>query len=348
MIRRFAISLLCCLLALTLSAQRRKSKKDIEPKPQVLEVLPELPDAISGDSAHLAFQISPLSAKGLLSQQIRDALKALDQQRHGATIIKLRAFVAGSGDLRRVKDIVAEEFTERHLPLPVLTTVQVGALPMVGAQVVIESMALDRRPANPSGIVLFSAVPAPDTTAALREFSASVESAGLKPANILKITCFLGDLNGSGRADVIAAFPAASINLVQMQRLGIEPQAACEGVGRMESPPPTSISFSKRSAILNSPKMVFTGAQMVFRDQPADVSLAFQRLARTMQTLGVGYKNVVWAGAYALSLTDAKQLADLQWDFLDRNKPPSGTSLLFEGLPSGDATAAMEFIAVGN
>ena len=330
-----------------MSAQKRKSKKDIEPKPQVLEVLPELPDAISGDSARLIFQLSPLSAKGLLSQQIRDALKALDQLRHGATIIKLRAFVAGSGDLRRVKDIVAEEFTERHLPLPVVTTVQVGALPMTGAQVVIESIALDRRPANPSGIVLFSAVPALDTTAALREFSASVDSSRLKPANILKITCFLSDLNGSARTDVIAAFPAASVNLVQMQRLGIEPQAACEGVGRLESPP-ASVSFSKRSAILNSPKMVFTGAQMVFRDQPADVRLAFQRLARTMQTLGVGYKNVVWTGAYALSLANAKQLADLQWEFLDRDKPPAGTSLLFEGLPSGDATAALELIAVGN
>ena len=73
-----------------------------------------------------------------MSQQVRDALKALARLNHGATIVKVRAFVAGSGDLRRVKDIVAEEFTERKQPLPAVSTIQVGLLPLPGAQVVIE------------------------------------------------------------------------------------------------------------------------------------------------------------------------------------------------------------------
>ena len=82
--------------------------------------------------------MTPLSAKGLLSQQTRDALKGLLHSSHG-TIVKLRAFVAGSGDLRRVGEIAGEMFLEKHMPLPALTVVQVGALPLEGAQVVMEA-----------------------------------------------------------------------------------------------------------------------------------------------------------------------------------------------------------------
>ena len=99
--------------------------------------------------------MSPLSAKGLLSQQTRDALNALLHKNHG-TIIKLRAFVAGSGDLRRVGEIAGEIFTEKHEPLPVISVVQVGALPLTGAQVVIESIEADRKVVNPQGVAFFS------------------------------------------------------------------------------------------------------------------------------------------------------------------------------------------------
>ena len=135
-LRSLAAVLLSLTLASGLSAQK-KNKKDIEPPTQVLPPLPDPPDAVVAETARLSFQISPLSNKGLLSQQIRDALKALLRDNHGAQIVKLRAFVAGSGDLRRVQTIVAEEFTDRKLPLPVLSTIQVGALPMTGAQIAI-------------------------------------------------------------------------------------------------------------------------------------------------------------------------------------------------------------------
>ena len=82
---------------------------------------------------------------------MRDALRALQGRTRGATIVKLRAFVAGSGDLRRVRDLVSETFTERRQPLPVLSLVQAGALPLEGAQVVIESTALAKKEVNPSG-----------------------------------------------------------------------------------------------------------------------------------------------------------------------------------------------------
>jgi len=154
--RRLLILLLGLLLGGGLFAQKPKKKPDEEPRAQVLEVLPDTPEAVVADSRRLSFQVSPLSDKGLLSQQVRDALKALARLNHGATIVKVRAFVAGSGDLRRIKDIVAEEFTERKQTLPAVSTIQVGALPLPGAQVVIEAISSEKRVVNPSGVAFVS------------------------------------------------------------------------------------------------------------------------------------------------------------------------------------------------
>src|SRR5438477_9825831 len=113
-------------------------KKEKELETQTLPLPPEPPSAVIAETAKLTFHVSPLSAKGLLTQQVRDALKALDRANNGGTLVKLRAFVAGTGDMRRVAAIVSEEFSARKVPLPVVTTMQVGALPLEGAQVVLE------------------------------------------------------------------------------------------------------------------------------------------------------------------------------------------------------------------
>jgi len=54
---------------------------------------------------------------------------------------KIRAFVAGPGDVRRVRDLVSELFTERQKPLPSLSLIRSGGLPLEGAQVVLEAIA---------------------------------------------------------------------------------------------------------------------------------------------------------------------------------------------------------------
>ena len=120
-------------------------KKEKEPETQTLPLPPEPPAAVIAETDKLVFHVSPLSAKGLLTQQVHDALKALDRANGGATFVKLRAFVAGTGDMRRVATIVAEEFSDKKMPLPAVTTIQVGALPMEGAQVVIESISARER-----------------------------------------------------------------------------------------------------------------------------------------------------------------------------------------------------------
>ena len=83
-------------------AAKKKNADDIT---QTLE-LPKDPPAVAvGETSRLVFHVSPLSAKGLLSQQTRDALKAILKANGGAPVIHLRAFVAGSGDVRRVPQI---------------------------------------------------------------------------------------------------------------------------------------------------------------------------------------------------------------------------------------------------
>ena len=101
-----------------------------EVRPQVLELPKDPPQAVVVDTQRMAYYVSPLSAKGSLSQQVRDGLRTLVGSARGAGIVKIRAFVAGTGDMRRVQTIVSETFTERRQPLPALEVVQVGALPL--------------------------------------------------------------------------------------------------------------------------------------------------------------------------------------------------------------------------
>ena len=349
--RALVLSLLCVAMAASLSAQRKKkpNKKDIEPPTQVLEALPEPPEAISAETARLSFQLSPLSNKGLLSQQVRDALKALARDNHGAQIVKLRAFVAGSGDLRRVAAIVSEEFTDQKKTLPVVTTVQVGGLAMVGAQVEIEAVSVERRAVNPNGLALLPGVVAKDPAAAVAELKRSADAAGVNSANMLRVACFLSSLDDGDatRTAVSAAYPTAVTAVVQTQRQSLEPYAACEGAGRLPAAPARGVSVSARGALVNSPKLVFTTAKLVFKDEDSDVRLAFQRLNKALEPMMASGKDAVWEGNYALTRPSAAHIAIIENEFIDAARPPAGTSLLFEGLPSNDATAAIEWIAPG-
>jgi enamine deaminase RidA (YjgF/YER057c/UK114 family) len=313
------------------SAQKGKKKTD-EPVTQTLPALKDPPGAVSAETARLVFHVSPLSSKGLLSQQVRDALKALLHETHGATIVKLRAFVAGSGDMRRVSMIVSETFTEHKLPLPAVSTIEVGALPLEGSQVVIESVAVDKKTTNPNGLGFYSAQPVKQ----------------LHPlTGALRATCFLSSLDDLAKvmSTVAAAFPGAVVNFVQSQRLGFEALDVCEAVARLDRPPAQPLSFDKDAALVNTPKIVLTGTQMAFRDSDADLRLAFERLRKALEPLGVSYKDVFWSSAYPLTRPVEDKVRTMQQEFFDRLKPPAGTVLLFEGLPSLDATMAMDVIA---
>src|SRR5262249_8005619 len=150
-----ALAALACGIVLAAGPAPQKNKKETT---QTLQLPRELPNTAIGETRRLMFHVTPLSAKGLLSAQVRDALRALSRDTGSNTVLRIRAFVAGSGDLRRVRDLVSETFTDRKQPLPALSLVQSGGLPMEGAQVVLEAVSVSKKDVNPQGIVV---VPAP-------------------------------------------------------------------------------------------------------------------------------------------------------------------------------------------
>jgi enamine deaminase RidA (YjgF/YER057c/UK114 family) len=338
-----AAALLSVTLAFGVSAQKKKNKKDEEPPTQVLPPLPDPPDAVAAETARLSFQVSPLSNKGLLSQQVRDALKALLRDNHGAQIVKLRAFVAGSGDLRRVQTIMVEEFTDRRLALPALSTIQAGALPMIGAQVAIEATSVERRAVNPDGLVFLPAAGAKTAASAVDDLLARSSD-----EEMLRATCFLSSIDDAtpARTAAAAAFPGAAIDILQTQRQSVQPFAACEGVARPRPNFNIAGGVSRRGYV-RAPKIILTGTKLVFREEDADIRLAFQRLGKAMEPLGATFQDVFWTGVYPLTNPLATRIAVLRKEFLGGDAVPDPSPVLFEGLPSTDATAALELMAAG-
>jgi enamine deaminase RidA (YjgF/YER057c/UK114 family) len=268
---------------------------------------------------------------------------------HGGQIVKLRAFVAGTGDMRRVQTIVSEVFADKKLPLPALSTVQVGALPMEGAQVAMESISMDKKPVHARGLVFFAGQKGADSGAAVSALERSATAAGVSGAGMLRVTCFLSSLEQtqSARDAIARAFPSAAANLVQALRASAESAAVCEGVGdRFDGG--DAIFLSASAAKVSTAKLVFSGTQMAFRDQEADLRLAYQRLQRALEPLGVSYRDVVFTSTYPLTKGVAERFAAIGAEFFPREVKAPGTTLLFEGLPSLDASIAIEVVAAAS
>lgn len=335
-----------------------KKNEEKEPITQTLPALKDPPQAIAAETAQLVFRVSPLSNKGLMSQQVRDALKWLVHENHDAPIVKLRAFVAGSGDLRRVQTLVSETFTERKMNLPALSTIQVGALPADGAQVVVESIAAEKKTVNPNGLAFFSGQQSKDVRTSLTQLQNAVADAGVAPAAVLRVTCFLSTLDDARTARELmrGVFPNAAANFVQLQRVPLEPLAECEAVGRPDRAPAQPVELLNPAglaknpnysqiAIVNSPRIVFSGTQMAFGEQDGDIQLAFDRVQKEIGALGASSKDVFWTSVYPLTKPTADKIRSVRFQYFDAQHPPASTFLLFEGLPSLDASMAIEVMA---
>jgi len=152
--------------------------------------------------------------------------------------VKLRAFVAGRGDARRVSSIVSEQFTEWKLPLPALSILQVGALPLEGAQVQIEGIAEERKPVNPNGLAFLAARQVVKALGEGGDVNAVQplleESLGGLAGDVLSVTCYVSSLDGATELERAMAqkFPAAARTLLQAQRATGSGLARCEGVAR--------------------------------------------------------------------------------------------------------------------
>ena len=323
----------------------------LDPPTQSLPVEVDLPMAVAAETAHLSFHVSPLSGKGLLLQQTRDALKYLMQANHGGRIVKLRAFVAGTGDARRVRQIVSDVFADKKKPLPVLTTIQAGELPKDGAQIEMESVSEEAgsRPANPGGLAFFPALTASDLGGAVNDLTSAAMRSGVAKTEMLRVTCFLGtgDEAASAEGAVARAFPAAAMNgavdVIQRLRAGSSSSAACEGVARLRGGAAQPARFTAGAALVTAPKLILTGAQMAFGDTETDLRLAFQRLEKTLAPLGATYRDVVFAGFYPVGRAAEQKAPALSGEFFQN--PVPATTLIFEGLPSPDASMSMDVVA---
>ena len=370
---------LLCLLTVALPAQKKKKKpsddeglilppivtdkkkKKDEDVTQTLPPPPELPAAVIAETDRIFYQVSPLSPKGLLSQQTREALRALIRLNHGATVVKLRAFVAGSGDLRRIGDIVGETFAERRQPLPALSVVQVGALPLEGAQVVLESTALEKRSLNPDGIAFLSGQPAASVNQSLDRLRTALRAGGMEAADVLRATCFVSSLEEQPNTGSLmsTAFPSAAVNFVQMQREPVTPASECEAVARLHGPSTEPLRFLNppefdkspnysQLALVTSPKVVISGTQLAFGAQENDIKLAFERLQRALASFKAGFGRVVMSHVYLTSTAMIPKVRSVRAGFYNNANPPASTMLPFEGLPSLDASFGIDVIVAPN
>ena len=359
----FATSTCYLLSGWPAAAQRpvappKKPKK--EEITQTLQLPKELPSAVIGETRRLTFHVTPLSARGLLSAQVREALKSLTRETGNNPVLKIRAFVAGSGDLRRVRDLVSEVFDERHLPLPALSLIQSGGLPLEGTQVVLEAIAQGKKEVNPEGLVFFSAPVAtsdnpldpvePLAANSLERLKAALKTAGSKPSDVVRLTCFLSSLDNiaATRKLVEADFGRATLNYVQTQRAPSRALAACEAVAKLTWKTGQRVLMQPETgeplaALVSAPRVVLTGTQVSFGYQEANSRLAFERMKKALEAVGVSGQDVAFAHFYPLAELLASQVRKIRPEFF---RSSAGSLLVFEGLPGMDAGFAVDIVAV--
>src|ERR1035437_5565823 len=299
----------CCLVLATGLAAQKKHKTKKEEITQILQLPKELPGAVIGETRRLPFHVTPLSARGLLSAQVRDALKALTNETGSDPVLKIRAFVAGSGDLRRVRDLVSEVFTDRRLPLPALSWTRAGGLPLEGAQGVLEAIAAGKKEVSPHGLVLLSAPVAtsdnpldpvaPLAAQSLDRLKRALKTAGSESSDVVRVTCFLSSLENlaATRKLVEADYPRAAIDYVQTQRSPTRAFAACEAVARLRWNTGKRVSFQPEegeplAALVAAQHVVLTGTQVSYGYLESNSRLAFERLQKVLEASGVSGRDV--------------------------------------------------------
>jgi len=255
--------------------------------------------------------------------------------------VKLRTFVAGSGDLRRIGEIAGEMFQEKHMALPALTVVQVGALPLEGAQVVIEATEMDRKVVNPSGVAFLAAQPAPSVAESLAKLKGALAAASIEPSDALLITCFVSSFDDQRDTQpaMSASFPGAALDYVQMQRAPVTPAAACEATARLSKP---ASSSAPMIAQVSSPQVILTGTQLAFGSQDADLKLAFDRLEKALAAKNARFDHVVLSHLYVTSTGLTNRVVALE----SARSNATHTVLPIEALPSLDALFGLDVIAV--
>ncbi|HWE51345.1 MAG TPA: hypothetical protein VG273_16255 [Bryobacteraceae bacterium] len=295
-------------------ADKKKPKKDKDETTQTLALPKDPPAAAIGDATRLVFNISPLSGKGLLTQQAHDALKAILKENGGAPVVHIRAFVAGSGDVRRIPQIVSEVFTSKKMPLPSVSVIPAGGLPLENAQVLIEAISESKKPVNPTGIGFISAQDSIDklTTA-------------VGAATALEVSCFVTDIAASTLTPAIlsARFPSAAVTLVQTERNPGRAVTQCEAIVRGGK----------------TGRLAFTGTRGAFGSEESDIRLAFTRLYKDLTDAGAPPAGILATNIYPISAA----LTIVVRGIIDM--PGAISFIPFEGVAAMDASLMLDAVA---
>jgi enamine deaminase RidA (YjgF/YER057c/UK114 family) len=323
-----------------------KPREDRKQEREAPELPKEPPAVAVADTRNLVFEASPLRAGGLLTGQAHKALQWV--LKRGRPVVHLRAFVAGTGDVRRVQAIVSEVFTERRMPLPSLTVLETGPLALEGAQVLFEATEVDRHAVNPGGLAFVAGQGATDGPQAIARVRSVVRAAGAASEDVLRVTCFLSRIDGSveARRAAFREFPKAAVTVVQRLRAPEEDGAVCEAVARLRQAPPGGVELSPEAALIGPQRVALTGGQLAFGFEEADARLAFERLGKSLEQVRASYDGLAVARLYSLSRPIGELARKAAAPFFTGRAAPAATVLPVEGLPSIDATFAVEAVAV--
>jgi|SRR6185312_5924916 len=315
--RHWRLAALGTLIVASALPAKKKNPDDVT---QTLDLPKDPPMVAIAETSRLVFHVSPLSAKGLLSQQTRDALKAVLKLSGNLPVVHIRAFVAGSGDPRRVPQIISEAFREKKLELPSVSVIQAGALQMEGAQVALETVSVAKKEVNSDGLAWVEA-----QTALSLEKSIDAVAMRLGSAPALRVSCFVSAVTPGQAGAVAARFPSAAVDIVQPQREAARTEVSCEAVGRGGS--------------IRAPKLAFTGTRVAFGSDDKAAALAFQRLGKDLTEAGAGLPEVLAMNVYSLSGRAAELARKV------RGTGPPITAIPFEGVASVEGSFAVDAIA---
>jgi len=142
---------------------------------------------------------------------------------------------------------------------------------------------------------------------------------------------------------------------VQTERAPSRAVAACEAVARLRGNPGAPLRFVRaegapagesQAALITAPRVVLTGSQVSFGYEEKDARLAFERLKKAIEQAGASTSDVAFVHYYPLSRGIAAQVRKVRAEFFDSARPPAGTLLVFESLPSMDAGFGVDAVAV--
>ena len=108
---------------------------------------------------------------------------------------------------------------------------------------------------------------------------------------------------------------------------------------------PTQAAFAQ-AALVNTPKFLLTGLATASGDPQVGVKTVFEKLAATLKSAGSGLPSVFYAYAYPVDSNALQKYRELRFPFLDRQRAPASTNLVFEGLGERDATIGIELLAL--